>query len=228
VKCRRCQHEKEAREVLRGVCRAAGLGLRQVRAASVSDREVLPRVCAPDRAGAGASSASRIRCSRVLHAQAPRREDPHLPGRPRGRTQAGHGAVRRPEGLDGSLPLSVVAKHWLAWCLAQLGRFPDGVARAEQALRIAESIMRTLSGHLPTLQSRRRPSPGETVATAPGGCVDEAIPRCRRRSASAARLAGSPRGSTQRPWWAGAPRTGGVRAAPADRPRGQATCSEQE
>ena len=29
-------------------------------------------------------------------------EDPDLQGRPRGRAQAGHGAVRRPEGLDGA------------------------------------------------------------------------------------------------------------------------------
>jgi class 3 adenylate cyclase/tetratricopeptide (TPR) repeat protein len=39
-----------------------------------------------------------------------------------------------------SLRLSVMVKHWLAWCLAQLGRFQEGVTRAEQTLRIAESI----------------------------------------------------------------------------------------
>src|SRR5439155_19188227 len=39
-----------------------------------------------------------------------------------------------------SLPVSVMAAHWLAWCLAQLGRFQEGRARAEQALRIAASI----------------------------------------------------------------------------------------
>ena len=38
------------------------------------------------------------------------------------------------------LPLLVLAKHWLAWCLAQLGRFPEGLTRAEQSLRIAESM----------------------------------------------------------------------------------------
>ena len=40
--------------------------------------------------------------ARDLHPQAPRREDPHLEGRPRGRAQAGHRALRRPEGLDGA------------------------------------------------------------------------------------------------------------------------------
>jgi class 3 adenylate cyclase/tetratricopeptide (TPR) repeat protein len=39
-----------------------------------------------------------------------------------------------------SLPLTVMAAHWLAVCLSQLGRFPQAVARAEQALRIAESM----------------------------------------------------------------------------------------
>src|SRR5256886_2740576 len=36
-----------------------------------------------------------------LHAQAPRREDPGLPRRPRRRAQAGDGPLRRCEGLDG-------------------------------------------------------------------------------------------------------------------------------
>jgi tetratricopeptide (TPR) repeat protein len=39
-----------------------------------------------------------------------------------------------------SVPLSLMATQWLALCLAQLGRFPEAVARAEQALRIAESM----------------------------------------------------------------------------------------
>src|SRR5262249_47556783 len=38
--------------------------------------------------------------TRELHPEASRREDPHLKSRPRGRTQASHGPVRRPEGLD--------------------------------------------------------------------------------------------------------------------------------
>jgi tetratricopeptide (TPR) repeat protein len=33
-----------------------------------------------------------------------------------------------------------MAAHWLAWCLAQLGRFQEAVARAEQALHLAESM----------------------------------------------------------------------------------------
>ena len=38
----------------------------------------------------------------LLHPEAPRREDPHLEERPRRRAQAGHRAVRRPQGLDGA------------------------------------------------------------------------------------------------------------------------------
>ena len=38
----------------------------------------------------------------LLHAEAPRREDPHVALRPRGRAQAGDGALRRREGLDGA------------------------------------------------------------------------------------------------------------------------------
>ena len=38
----------------------------------------------------------------LLHPEAPRREDPHLPQRPRRRAQAGDGPLRRREGLDGA------------------------------------------------------------------------------------------------------------------------------
>ena len=38
----------------------------------------------------------------LLHPEAPRREDPHVAQRARGRAQAGHRALRRREGLDGS------------------------------------------------------------------------------------------------------------------------------
>jgi hypothetical protein len=65
-----------------------------------SDRcEVLLRVRPagghPDRDGA-------LRVTPRLHAQAPGREDPHLQGRARRGAQAGHGPLRRCEGLDGA------------------------------------------------------------------------------------------------------------------------------
>ena len=37
-----------------------------------------------------------------LHPAAPRREDPHVPERPGGGAQAGHGPVRGREGVDGA------------------------------------------------------------------------------------------------------------------------------
>ena len=40
--------------------------------------------------------------SALVHPHPSRREDPQLPRGHRGRAQAGHGAVRRPEGVDGA------------------------------------------------------------------------------------------------------------------------------
>ena len=54
------------------------------------------------RDAAAPAAAARFDRPSQLHPQAPRREDPHLQGRPRGRAQAGHGALRRPQGLDGA------------------------------------------------------------------------------------------------------------------------------
>ena len=34
---------------------------------------------------------------------------------------------------------SVFARAWLGWCLAELGEFPEGIARCEEAVAIAES-----------------------------------------------------------------------------------------
>jgi hypothetical protein len=53
--------ERSGREVLRGMRHAAGPGVRQVRSATVSSREVLPRMCAPDRAIRRAAPGSAIR-----------------------------------------------------------------------------------------------------------------------------------------------------------------------
>ena len=61
---------------------AAGAARRSARCQHTADREV--------------------HVARGLHPQAPRREDPHLQGRARGRAQAGHRALRRPQGLDGA------------------------------------------------------------------------------------------------------------------------------
>ena len=52
--------ERGGREVLRGVRRAAGPGVRQVRSDTVSDREVLPRVCASTGSSAAPPPAQRF------------------------------------------------------------------------------------------------------------------------------------------------------------------------
>ena len=53
------------------------------------------------------------------------------------------------ESLDGDLLLerfgqdalpSVIDRQWLAWCLAQLGEFPEALARAREAVQIAERV----------------------------------------------------------------------------------------
>ena len=65
-----------------------------------------PRACASAASAGGPSRrsppAGALRLARGLHAAAPRREDPHLAHRPRGRAQAGDGPLRRPQGLDGA------------------------------------------------------------------------------------------------------------------------------
>jgi len=35
---------------------------------------------------------------------------------------------------------SVLSRHWLAWCLAELGTFPEGITYGEEAVRIAEAV----------------------------------------------------------------------------------------
>src|SRR5262249_41955359 len=35
---------------------------------------------------------------------------------------------------------AVLSREWLARCLAELGAFPEGIAHAEEALRIAEAV----------------------------------------------------------------------------------------
>ena len=46
--------------------------------------------------------------------------------------------ARQRLGLTG-LP-SVLSRAWLSWCLAELGAFPEGMARAEEAFQLAESV----------------------------------------------------------------------------------------
>ena len=53
--------ERDGREILRGMRRASGPGVRHVRSATVSDSEVLPRVRAPDRAIRDGAPGSAIR-----------------------------------------------------------------------------------------------------------------------------------------------------------------------
>ena len=100
MRCPQCAFEN--REGVR-FCEECGRGLERVcpacGAAVPPGAEVLRRLwpaalVRPDRREGSHS--------RRLHAQAPRREDPHLQGRPRRRAQAGHRALRRPQGLDGA------------------------------------------------------------------------------------------------------------------------------
>jgi tetratricopeptide (TPR) repeat protein len=46
--------------------------------------------------------------------------------------------ARQRLGLTG-LP-SVLSRAWLSWCLAELGAFPEGMARAQEASQLAESV----------------------------------------------------------------------------------------
>ena len=103
MKCSRCQHENEAGAKFCEEC-AAPLA----RACAKCGRQLSPTAkfcpeCAhPTGLSAAPPPAHAIRLPGVLHPQAPRREDPDLQERAGGRAQAGHGALRRPEGLDGA------------------------------------------------------------------------------------------------------------------------------
>jgi tetratricopeptide (TPR) repeat protein len=46
--------------------------------------------------------------------------------------------IRRPLGMR--LPPSIVSRTWLAWSLAEVGAFAEGVFRAEEGIKIAEEI----------------------------------------------------------------------------------------
>ena len=102
--CPRCQAEnrdgarfcEECGATFAAVC--AGCG-----ATVEAGEQVLRQLRGARRGHSGAADGGApLRIARELHAQAPRREDPHLEERPRGRAQAGHGPLRRPQGLDGA------------------------------------------------------------------------------------------------------------------------------
>jgi tetratricopeptide (TPR) repeat protein len=43
-----------------------------------------------------------------------------------------------PQALDPStLPRSIMSENWLVWCLAEIGAFPEGIARGETLIRMA-------------------------------------------------------------------------------------------
>ena len=87
-------------EILRRVRRPSESHLCWLRCVQSARAEILWRMRrAAWRAGWGAAEAGE---PGVVHAQAPRREDPHVQGRAGGRAQAGHRALRRPQGLDGA------------------------------------------------------------------------------------------------------------------------------
>ncbi len=93
--------ESARREVLRGVRGSRGASVRQLRSPAVGHRQVLLRV-RPSRRSRRAGGITALRGAGSLHSQTPGREDPVVKGRARGRAQAGHRALRRPQGLDGA------------------------------------------------------------------------------------------------------------------------------
>ena len=52
---------------------------------------------------------------------------------------------REREHFGAPLPSSVAARTWLAWCLAELGDFTEGIAVGQEALRVADLIDQPLS-----------------------------------------------------------------------------------
>jgi tetratricopeptide (TPR) repeat protein len=55
------------------------------------------------------------------------------------RTVTGFTGVSAPKGL-GQPAVLLLSRLWLVWCLAELGEFPEGQARAEEAVREAEAF----------------------------------------------------------------------------------------
>jgi Double zinc ribbon len=98
MKCPRCQHEnrsgakfcEECATPLARTCANCG--------SQFGHGEVLSGV-RPSRSRANSGRRS-LRLTPELHPEAPRREDPHVQGRARGRAETGHDALRRSEGLD--------------------------------------------------------------------------------------------------------------------------------
>ena len=77
MKCPRCQHAEPARlSLLPGMRRASGPGLRFLWSGTASRFQVLQQV--RDTGGDGSANTTALRLTRVLHPEAPRREDPHL------------------------------------------------------------------------------------------------------------------------------------------------------
>src|SRR6266540_4222655 len=89
-----------AGSVLPGVRSPCGADLHEVSQRAARRREILLRVRGGRRVAGNSRTA--IRIARVLHAEAPRRENPHVQERARRRAQAGDRPLRRPQGLDGA------------------------------------------------------------------------------------------------------------------------------
>jgi two-component system, NtrC family, sensor kinase len=92
----------EVIELLRTFATQSALAIQNARTVpGARGEEPAPRSTAQRTPGRARNAGPAIRPTRELHPEAPRREDPHVQGRARGRTQAGHGALRRPQGFDG-------------------------------------------------------------------------------------------------------------------------------
>ena len=98
MKCSRCQHENPAGTRFCGQCAA---GLASLCGACGARNPPDNRFCGQVRSRYSLQPLPVSPLPRPTPS-APRREDPHLEGRPRRRAEAGHRAVRRPQGFDGT------------------------------------------------------------------------------------------------------------------------------
>ena len=99
MQCPQCHHENAPRAKFCEEC-ANPLVRNCTMGPDRPDREVLSGVRAPGERCA--SAADPVCITGDLHPETPRRTHPHVEGHPRRRAQAGHGAVRGHEGLDGA------------------------------------------------------------------------------------------------------------------------------
>ena len=101
--CPRCQQDAPSDAAFCPKCGAKlNVGCPQCGAANAPDDNFCRKCGAARDRLRPHPAATRFAAPESYTPQAPRREDPHLEGRPRRRAQAGDRALRRPQGLDGA------------------------------------------------------------------------------------------------------------------------------